>query len=72
VYKRQGIISEVFLEDIKFPKKLNYANKLNIPYVLIIGEEEFISNTVTIKDLSTGEQSKKEKDNLIKELLKII
>lgn len=56
--KDRGIISEVFLEDIKFLKKLNYANKLNIPYVIIIGEEERNTGILTLKDMEEGKQQK--------------
>lgn len=56
--KDRGIISEVFLEDIKFLKKLNYANKLNIPYVIIIGEEERNTGILTLKDMEEGNQQK--------------
>lgn len=56
--KDKGIISEVFLEDTKFPKKLNYANKLNIPYVIIIGEEERNTGILTLKDMAEGKQQK--------------
>ncbi|WP_055666756.1 histidine--tRNA ligase [Desnuesiella massiliensis] len=56
--KDKGIISEVFLEDIKFPKKLNYANKLNIPYVIIIGEEERNTGILALKDMVEGKQQK--------------
>ena len=56
--KDKGIISEVFLEDTKFPKKLNYANKLNIPYVIIVGEEERNTGILTLKDMAEGKQQK--------------
>lgn len=32
--------AQIYFEDVKFKKKLNYANKLGIPYVIIIGDEE--------------------------------
>jgi histidyl-tRNA synthetase len=38
---------------------LNYANKLKVPFVIIIGEEEIKNNTVTIKNMETGEQIEK-------------
>jgi len=51
-----SINSEIYLEDTKFSKKLSYANKLGIPYVVIIGEEEISSNLLTLKNMSSGEQ----------------
>jgi histidyl-tRNA synthetase len=55
--RRKGVNTEVYLNDGKLAKKLNYANKLGIPYVAIIGEDEVKKNTVCIKDMNSGEQS---------------
>ncbi|MBW9145707.1 histidine--tRNA ligase [Clostridium sp. CM027] len=52
----KGVITEIYLEDTKLVKKLGYANKLNIPFVLLIGETEAQNKTVTIKNMLTGEQ----------------
>ena len=51
-----GINTDVFLEDKKLKAKFKYADKLHIPYVAVIGEEEMKNNTVTLKDMTTGEQ----------------
>ncbi|MFL0247980.1 histidine--tRNA ligase [Candidatus Clostridium stratigraminis] len=56
--KRVDIISEVYFEGGKFAKKLSYANKLGIPYVIIIGEDETKSGVLTLKDMVKGEQFK--------------
>ena len=52
----KGVITEIYLEDAKLVKKLGYANKLNIPFVLLIGETEAQNKTVTVKNMVTGEQ----------------
>lgn len=57
-FREKGIVSEVYMEDTKFAKKLTYANKLGIPYVAIIGDDEVESELLTIKDITTGEQEK--------------
>lgn len=51
-----GIISEVYVEDTKTAKKLNHANKLGIPYVILIGSEEVKSGLLTFKNMENGEQ----------------
>ena len=38
--------------------KLNYADKLKIPFVIVIGEDEIANNTATIKNMETGEEKK--------------
>ncbi len=52
----QGINTEQFLEDKKLKAKFKYADKLNIPYIIVIGEEEAKNRTVTLKNMQTGEQ----------------
>lgn len=48
--------TQVYVEDKKFKNKLAYADKLAVPYVLIIGEDEVKTNSVTIKNMITHEQ----------------
>jgi histidyl-tRNA synthetase len=64
--RESGVISEVYFEDAKIGKKLNYANKLNIPYTILIGEEEIKSRMVSLKDMKTGSQELVTLDNAIK------
>ena len=51
-----GINTDVFLDDKKLKAKFKYADKLHIPYVAVIGEEEMNNNTVTLKNMTTGAQ----------------
>ena len=51
-----GIKVLTFTEDNKFKAKLNYANKVGVPFVAIIGEDEAKNHTVVIKNMATGEQ----------------
>lgn len=51
-----GIKVLTFTEDNKFKAKLNYANKVGVPFVAIIGEDEVKNRTAVIKDMATGEQ----------------
>lgn len=52
----EGISTQVLLDDMKFKNKMVYANKVGVPFVLILGEEEEKSQTVTLKNMITGEQ----------------
>lgn len=47
------IATEVYLEYDKIGKQLKFANSKNIPYVVIIGEDEVIANTIKVKELAT-------------------
>ncbi len=52
----QGINTEIYLNDKKLKAKFKYADKLKIPYVIVIGEDEIKSNTVKVKNMTTGEE----------------
>lgn len=54
--RESGIKTEVYSEPDKFKKKLVYANKIGVPYVIIIGADEVQSRKVSLKNMSTGEQ----------------
>lgn len=51
-----GIPAELFTEEDKFRKKLNYANKIGVPFVAIIGEDEEKQKKVALKNMQSGEQ----------------
>ena len=50
------INTEIFLNDKKLKSKMKYADKLEIPYVIVIGEDEISSGIVKIKDMDTGNE----------------
>lgn len=54
--RKEGIVTEVYFEKGRMGKKLNYANKLNIPYSLVIGAQEVCSQKVSLKNMKTGSQ----------------
>ncbi|GIW64558.1 MAG: histidine--tRNA ligase [Patescibacteria group bacterium] len=55
--RKNNINTEVYLnEEAKLDKQLKYANKKNIPYVIIIGPEEAEKNLMKLKNMKTGEQ----------------
>jgi len=63
--KKNDINVEIYVESGKFSKKLSYANKLGIEYVIIIGEEEINSELLTLKNMYTGEQDRLSIDEII-------
>lgn len=54
--RQNGINTEVYLNDKKLKAKFKYADKLEIPNVIIIGEDEIKENKVKIKNMITGEE----------------
>lgn len=55
-FRESGIQTDVYYGDKGMKAKMKYANKLYIPYVAIIGEDEVKNNTVSLKNMFTGEQ----------------
>jgi histidyl-tRNA synthetase len=53
----KGIRCELYHEQAKFDKQFKYAEKKNIPLVIIIGEDELKSGIAKIKNLATGVQT---------------
>ncbi len=54
--RRRGYSVETYLNGGKMAKKMGYADKLGIPFVLVCGESERDDGTVTVKNMATGEQ----------------
>lgn len=55
--RSHDISAELYPEEVKLKKQLIYANKKNIPFVIIIGDEERQVSKVTLKNMYTGEQT---------------
>jgi len=60
-----GINAEIYPDNAKIKKQMTYADKKNIPYVIIIGENEIKNNKLTLKNMKTGEQKLINKDYII-------
>lgn len=56
--RQAGIRTQIQAERKKFKQKLSYADKLRIPYAVILGEDEIREGLAAVKDLATGEQVK--------------
>ena len=54
--RANGINAEVYLEDKKIKAKFKYADRLKIPYVIVVGEDEIANNVVTLKNMELGKQ----------------
>lgn len=54
------------IENQKLGKKFKYADKLNIKYVIVIGEDEIKNNVVSLKNMVSGEQQTIDLENAIK------
>ena len=53
----KDLVDQLHCEKKKFKAKITYADKLAIPYVIFMGEDEIKNNVVALKELATGEQT---------------
>lgn len=51
-----GVNTEVYLSDKKIKAKMKYADKLEIPYVIVIGDNEIETGKIKVKNMTTGEE----------------
>ena len=66
-----GVNTEIYLNDKKLKAKLKYADKLKIPNVIILGEDEIINKKINLKNMITGNQIEIELNaQIIKEKIK--
>ena len=52
-----GIRTQLYTEQKKFKAKMSYADKLGVPYVVFLGDDEIAGNMVACKDMTSGEQT---------------
>ena len=62
--RENGLNVQMYSSDGKFKNKMVYANKINVPFVLIVGEEEVQTQTITLKNMTSGQQEKVAYDKL--------
>ena len=55
--RKNGINTQIYTDNAKIKKQFNYANRLGIPYVIVIGEDEINNNVVSLKNMESGEQN---------------
>ncbi len=54
--RQAGVRAQIYGEQKKFKAKMSYADKLKIPYVVFLGEDEIAQGVVKVKDMMTGDQ----------------
>lgn len=67
--RNKGINTEIFLNDKKLKAKMKYADKLEIPFVIVVGEDEVDSGKVKIKNMKTGEEVQCNIENIDRKII---
>lgn len=66
--RHNGIAAELYPTAAKLKKQMSYADGKNIPFVLLVGEEEQSSGLLTLKNMESGDQEKVSSEELINRL----
>ena len=56
--RKAGVRTQIYGEKKKFKAKMSYADKIGVPFVLLLGEDEIAEGLVSLKDMMSGEQQK--------------
>ncbi|UAB83531.1 histidine--tRNA ligase [Zunongwangia sp. SCSIO 43204] len=67
--RAEGVNAEVFPDSAKMKKQMNYANKRNIPFVILAGDEEMAAGEYTLKNMKTGEQDRLNLKDLVAKIV---
>ncbi len=68
ILRDKGFNTELYPDAAKMKKQMNHANKRNIPFVVLVGEQEMSKDAFTLKNMISGEQSEVTLDTLISTL----
>ena len=63
--RNAGISCELYPDAIRFDKQLKYANKQQVNFIVLLGEDELRDGIVTLKNFRNGEQQKLKIENLL-------
>lgn len=56
--REAGVRTQLYTEPKKFKAKMNYADRIGVPYVAFLGEDEVAGGVVSLKDMASGDQEK--------------
>lgn len=69
--RANGFSSELYPENAKMKKQMKYANDRNVRFVALVGEAEFASELIQLKDMISGEQTELSLEEVIHTLMKL-
>jgi histidyl-tRNA synthetase len=67
-----GVAVELYPDFSKLPKQLKYANRCEIPYVIVIGPEEDAKQSLLLKDMQTGDQVEIQQSQIVSHLTTLL
>ncbi|WP_297073180.1 histidine--tRNA ligase [Thermococcus sp.] len=70
--RRAGIKADIELMGRKLRKALDYAGRLKVPYVVLVGKRDLEKGNATIRDMESGEQIVVKKEEVVSELTRLL
>lgn len=64
--RQEGVVAQLYPDQAKMKKQMNYANQSEIPFVALVGESEMKAGKVTLKNMESGEQQQISPDEMIR------
>ena len=58
VLRREGVRTQLYCEKRKFKAKIGYADKIGVPFAVLLGEDEIAAEELSVKDMRSGEQKR--------------
>jgi histidyl-tRNA synthetase len=62
--RKAGVKADLYPESSKMQKQMKYANKRNVPYVVLIGDRELADNSFVVKNMAKGDQKTHDSANI--------
>ena len=66
--REEGVAAEIYPDQAKMKKQMNYANQRKIPFVALVGEQELKEGKITLKEMDSGNQEQLTPDELVERL----
>ncbi|WP_297519922.1 histidine--tRNA ligase [Thermococcus sp.] len=70
--REAGVRGDIELTGRKVRKALDYADRLGVPYVVLIGKRDLAKGKITVRNMQTGEQRTVEKESAVEEILRLL
>ena len=70
--REAGVRGDIELTGRKVRKALDYADRLGVPYVVLIGKRDLAEGKITVRNMQTGEQRTVEKESAVEEILRLL
>ncbi len=56
-FRAEGIRTQLYAEQRKFKAKMSYADRIGVPFIVLLGEDEISQGLLSVKNMETGEQN---------------